>query len=92
MQHKNLNIVLGPPGTGKTTKLLNLVEQHLNEGIRPEHIGYLAFTRKAADEAAFNAEAAATIEALRALTCECNASRSCVLLVPPNPFEQGGFL
>ena len=52
MQHKNLNIYLGPPGTGKTTKLLNLVEQHLNEGIIPEHIGYLAFTRKAADEAA----------------------------------------
>ena len=51
MEHSNLHVVLGPPGTGKTTKLLNLVENHLNNGILPDHIGYLAFTKKAATEA-----------------------------------------
>ena len=51
MEHSNLHVVLGPPGTGKTTKLLNLVENHLNDGVLPDHIGYLAFTKKAANEA-----------------------------------------
>jgi|TARA_R110000824_G_scaffold168957_5_gene346024 DNA helicase-2/ATP-dependent DNA helicase PcrA len=45
------NIVLGPPGTGKTTYLLNKVEQFLESGIRPEKLGYVAFTKKAANEA-----------------------------------------
>ncbi len=43
-------IVLGPPGTGKTTTLLNKVEEHLKE-TDPNKIGYFSFTQKAAYEA-----------------------------------------
>ena len=46
-----MNIVLGPPGTGKTTKLLGLVEMYINKGVAPDRIGYFAFTRRAAKEA-----------------------------------------
>jgi len=45
------NIVVGPPGTGKTTFLLNEVEKFLEKGTSPGRIAYLAFTRKAAREA-----------------------------------------
>jgi DNA helicase-2/ATP-dependent DNA helicase PcrA len=43
--------IFGPPGTGKTTKLLNMVDQALDAGIHPSQIAFLAFTRKAANEA-----------------------------------------
>lgn len=43
--------VFGPPGSGKTTYLLNTVQQELENGTSPRGIGYLAFTRKAANEA-----------------------------------------
>ena len=41
----------GPPGTGKTTTLLNEVERLLGSGYSPNEIGYFAFTRKASHEA-----------------------------------------
>jgi hypothetical protein len=43
--------VFGPPGAGKTTYLLSVVEQELAADVHPTQIGYFAFTRKAATEA-----------------------------------------
>ena len=50
------NIVLGPPGTGKTTTVLNLVEEFLRAGTDIKKIGYFSFTRRAAYEAISRAE------------------------------------
>jgi superfamily I DNA/RNA helicase len=47
----SVNKIFGPPGSGKTTYLLNLVDQELTNGTPPHQIGYFAFTRKAATEA-----------------------------------------
>ena len=43
--------VIGPPGTGKTRRLLNEVQKYVKKGISLNRIGYFAFTRKAAGEA-----------------------------------------
>ncbi len=43
--------VIGPPGTGKTRRLLNEVHKYVQKDIPLDKIGYFAFTRKAAGEA-----------------------------------------
>ena len=51
IKHDNMTIILGPPGTGKTTKLLSIIDSYIKKGINPNNIGFFTFTRKAANEA-----------------------------------------
>ena len=43
-------VILGPPGTGKTSTLLGLIEDELQNGTQPEGIGFFTFTKKAVTE------------------------------------------
>jgi superfamily I DNA/RNA helicase len=49
---ENVELILGPPGTGKTTSLLTIVDEVLKQGLPPWSIGYLSFTKRAVEEAA----------------------------------------
>ena len=46
----NALLYYGPPGTGKTQNISNLIRDAIEEGIPPERIACVAFTRKAAAE------------------------------------------
>lgn len=47
----HIRVVFGPPGTGKTTRLLGLLDEELERGTRPDRIGFVTFTRAAKAEA-----------------------------------------
>ena len=47
----DVNIILGPPGTGKTENLLRIVDREIKEVTDPSAIAVVSFTTKATDEA-----------------------------------------
>jgi len=47
---EHTQVILGPPGTGKTSTLLGLIEDELQNGTQPERIGFFTFTKKAVKE------------------------------------------
>ena len=50
-QAQSISIITGSPGTGKTTRLIKIVEKHLRLGVQPWEMVYVSFTNKAIDEA-----------------------------------------
>lgn len=56
-------LVIGGPGAGKTTRLLEVMERAMKAGTRPERIAFVSFTNAAVDEARSRAKDAFGFEA-----------------------------
>lgn len=64
-QVTHTTMVLGGPGCGKTTRLLNIVAEELERGVSPGQIAFVSFTKAAADEAAQRAALKFNLDAKR---------------------------
>jgi DNA helicase-2/ATP-dependent DNA helicase PcrA len=52
----NLHLVLGPPGSGKTTRLLDIAEEEMTR-VNPREVAFVTFTKAGAEEAKLRASA-----------------------------------
>lgn len=50
LEKEKVQIILGPPGTGKTTALLTILNNILKEGVDAGKIGFISFARKTIEE------------------------------------------
>ena len=50
-KQRSVRRVFGPPGTGKTTEMMNAIKKRLEEGVKPQEIAFVSFTNVAANEA-----------------------------------------
>ena len=50
-----MKLILGGPGCGKTTRLLEIMEEELARGVKPERLAFVSFTKKAVGEASTRA-------------------------------------
>jgi len=48
---ENSTQVFGPPGCGKTEFLMGVIDDALNDGVQPEEIAFVSFSRKSIEEA-----------------------------------------
>lgn len=48
---KKITLVLGGPGAGKTTRLLEILDTEFAQGLAPDEVAFVSFTKRAVEEA-----------------------------------------